>query len=252
MNKKVPARVDLLQARNADKAVLIVRARAKKVHLVTWDQSTDEIERGSWFNGRIYSERCDLSRDGKHLVYFALGPTKDIFSWTAVCEPPRITALVLWPMNDTWEGGGAFTGKRTLWLDLPNGSPIDNKAKHTPRGDMTKYYSIQYKEHRGGPHPFAKRLEAKGWKLTDYDDGTVGYEKKGTTDKLMLRARDGDPIAKHHSDNPDIELLVKDVLWADWDRSGRLITVKAGIVKRYAKDLSDDFVIDCNTFEPPE
>ena len=73
-----PVRVTVLLAKAAPKAVIIIRKRAKLFHIVQWDYEKNEIERGSWFKGNIYVDRCDVSFDGKHLVYFALGPSKGV------------------------------------------------------------------------------------------------------------------------------------------------------------------------------
>jgi hypothetical protein len=64
-------RIYALLARSAPRAVIFRRGPSKKVLLLGWNTATDEIEEGQWFRGRIYERRCDLSPDGKLLLYFA-------------------------------------------------------------------------------------------------------------------------------------------------------------------------------------
>ena len=52
-------------------AVVLVRARGRSVATIGWDLTTDTFRLGQWFRGRIYERRCDLSPDGKYLIYFA-------------------------------------------------------------------------------------------------------------------------------------------------------------------------------------
>jgi hypothetical protein len=38
-----------------------------------WNRTNDEFTPGSWFKGRIFADRSDLSPDGRHMIYFAMG-----------------------------------------------------------------------------------------------------------------------------------------------------------------------------------
>ncbi len=108
-------------ARESDEAVLFRRGPSKQVQLIRWETSTDRFEQGQWFKGRIYERRCDLSPNGRLLVYFAAtwkerhGPMKG--SWTAVSRPPYLTALARWTKGDAWNGGGLFLDNARLGLN---------------------------------------------------------------------------------------------------------------------------------------
>ena len=121
----VPPRLFVILAREAPIGVILRRGPAAWYHVILWHTDTDEVERGAWFKGRIYEERCDLSPDGQLFLYFALQGSRWRTSyedtWTAVSRPPWLHALVLWPHGDTWGGGGRFVGKRkvALWTGLP-------------------------------------------------------------------------------------------------------------------------------------
>jgi len=118
-----------IMARETPTAVLFRRGPSKYVQLVRWDTDNDQFEPGQWFHGRIYERRCDLSPDGRLLVYFAAnwkdrsGPNSG--SWTAVSRPPYLTALALWFKGDAWSGGGLFRNNQELGLN--NGGPGDHR-----------------------------------------------------------------------------------------------------------------------------
>ena len=67
-----PARLHVLLAGNSSQAVVIRRGPSKHVCVIGWDRSRDTFEEGQWLKGRIYERRCDLSPDGRHLIYFAM------------------------------------------------------------------------------------------------------------------------------------------------------------------------------------
>ena len=50
----------------------------------------------------------------------AISVTSFSLAWTAVCRPPSLKPLALWPHGNTWDGGGFFQDNRTLtiiWTD---------------------------------------------------------------------------------------------------------------------------------------
>ena len=105
---KTAARIYVLLARDAPKAVVFRRGPSNHVLLIKWDLAEDSFEVGQWLKGRIYERRCDLSPDGELLVYFAADFRRSIGSWSAVSRPPFFTALALWPKGNCWGGGGLF------------------------------------------------------------------------------------------------------------------------------------------------
>ena len=68
---KFHARVHAVLARESDCAVVFRRGPSDKVAVLAWDLRGDTFTLGQWFRGRIYEYRCDLSPDGRHLLYFA-------------------------------------------------------------------------------------------------------------------------------------------------------------------------------------
>ena len=68
---KIPARIHAILAREADKAVVFRRGPSSKTAILEWDLQADKFKLGQWFYGSFYPYRCDISPDGRHLVYFA-------------------------------------------------------------------------------------------------------------------------------------------------------------------------------------
>ena len=67
----IPARLHVILAREAPKAVIFRRGPSGRVCTLGWDLETDTFTMGQWLKGRIYEYRSDLSPDGGHMIYFA-------------------------------------------------------------------------------------------------------------------------------------------------------------------------------------
>jgi hypothetical protein len=132
-----PARLHVLLAREAPIAVIIRRGPSAWVQLIHWDTKRDIFTPGQWFKGRVYENKCDLSPDGKLLIYFALKGSNGQkrpdygFTWTAISKPPYFTALALWKEHGTWGGGGHFIDDKTVRIYVPKDS---FHPDHAPRG----------------------------------------------------------------------------------------------------------------------
>ena len=183
-----PCRLFGLLARASPVGVLFRRGPSHWVRLIKWHTDSDTFEFGQWFHGRIYERRCDLSPNGKLLIYFASkfnkrtledlptslerldarisGETVNLdghytYAWTAVSKPPWLTALALWPKGDCWHGGGLFESDTALWLNhLPG---LDRPhPNHIPKGLHVRANP----EAHGEDYPiYSKRLQRDGWRL---------------------------------------------------------------------------------------
>jgi hypothetical protein len=115
-----PPRLFVVMARDAHVAVVIRRGPSGWAQITLWDTDRDVFAEGSWFRGRIFAEKCDLSPDGELFVYAAYKGnrlrTSYTDSWTAVSRPPWLHALALWPFGTTYGGGGRFVDNRRLIL----------------------------------------------------------------------------------------------------------------------------------------
>jgi hypothetical protein len=99
------------------------------MHVSRWDLEKPEYEPGSWLRGTIYPQRCDLSPDGRWLVFFTLkasaerdlGPT-----YIAISRLPWLTALAAWGIGSTWTRGMQFLEDASVWeVDEPDVGDLD-------------------------------------------------------------------------------------------------------------------------------
>jgi hypothetical protein len=168
--KQAPARLYVLLARKFPVGVIFRRGPSKWVEVLRWNTATDEVEAGQWFHGRIYERRCDLSPDGRLLVYFANKFSRArlaaghpySYAWTAVSRPPHLTALGLWPKRDCWHGGGLFDANDALEL---NHRPA--VAQHHPDHAPPKRFRVSPNpDAYGEDWPiWSRRMTRDGWTL---------------------------------------------------------------------------------------
>jgi hypothetical protein len=125
-------RLHLLPARAAPRILIIRRGPTRVRHLLLWDTEHDTFEHGSWFRGALYARRCDLSFDGQRLVYFAMGPTREFYSWVAIARPPWLRAEILWPKQDTWRGAVSGLARSDSGSTC---RPAPSRARATHRQD---------------------------------------------------------------------------------------------------------------------
>lgn len=130
----VSPRIHVEFAAAAAKAVILRRGPTEWVRLLSWDTSTDEIEAGAWFHGRIYDDRCSISPNGELFAYLAAkhqgNPGKDdCGSWTAISRPPWLTAIAFWPQNGTQGIATSFVDDNTLVISHPHWDELRPKNR---------------------------------------------------------------------------------------------------------------------------
>lgn len=169
------ARIDGILAREAPIAVVFRRGPSKLTQQLLWNTETDEITPGQWIAGRVHTKRCDLSPDGKLLVGAYTnysGPAIEVAAvddrvkywhrsgWTAVSRPPHFTALALWFMGGSYNGGGIWRGPRIL--------AVNNFAHHWETALRPKVGMLQVNKLGLGPSAdfpfFGMLLAARGWR----------------------------------------------------------------------------------------
>jgi hypothetical protein len=79
--------------------------------------TTDTFAYGQWVKAKIYQERCDLSPDGRHLLYFAMGFKEGHSCYYGISKAPYVKTLSLFWEGDTWSQGGHWVNSKTYWLD---------------------------------------------------------------------------------------------------------------------------------------
>lgn len=159
-----PARLYAILARQTPYAIIFRRGPSKQVQLIGWNLQNDTFEPGQWFKGRIYERRCDLSPDGRLLVYFAARQSAQSpgeTTWTALSRPPYLTALSLWFKGDTWSGGGLFENNNHLKLNEGGARHHLDPASAKPN---IKVSSLETAQGEDGPIELL-RLRRDGWQL---------------------------------------------------------------------------------------
>jgi hypothetical protein len=244
------ARLFVIRAREAPMAAIFRRGPSKQVRLISWNTDTDTFEGGQWLKGRIYERRCDLSPDGRYLIYFAAKQKPPHYAWTAISRPPYLTALTFWPKGDCWEGGGLFEDARNVWLNDAL-SETSKEAKDVP--DNLKLWPRAF---GGEDQPiYSLRLLRDGWTLAQpgisqnvprelltagsmyfpYIPPEIWERSAASGDRLRmvihgLGEQGGDwYVVSHEIVTPDgqtIDLGRTD--WADWDRNGDLLYARDG------------------------
>lgn len=120
MNTAPTLRLHLFFARDAETAVILRQGPSEVFRMILWNVAKDTFEEGQWVKHKVYVDSCDLSPDGRHFLYFALDGkwgSKAKGSFTAISRPPFFTALALYPVGDTWSGGGVFVDNETIVAD---------------------------------------------------------------------------------------------------------------------------------------
>lgn len=191
MSRTVAARLHVLLARDASTGVVIRRGPSRHTAIVGWDRETDRFKIGQWLYGRIYERRCDLSPDGKHLIYFAMNGRWDSSvkgSWTAISRAPYLRALTLYAKGDCWHGGGLFQSSRKYWLNDGHGHELQ-----LDNADLSKATEYPWHEVYGGEclGVYFIRLQRDGWTMKhtapDNDGGHISVFEKRVNGHWTLR-----------------------------------------------------------------
>jgi hypothetical protein len=187
-DKKFPARIHVLLARDAKIGLVIRRGPSKSVCAILWNRKRDTFKLGQWMRGRIYERRSDLSPDGRHFIYFAMNgrwESEAKGAWTAISRVPYLKALNLYAKGDCWHGGGLFVSDREFWLNdghghtqLKQASPLRRTVGYNPSGYfggecLTVYYN---------------RLQRDGWTMSEKEyQGAVLFERKLSKSWLLRK-----------------------------------------------------------------
>jgi len=188
-----PPRLFVIIASEAEEAVVFRKGPADWCHIVRWDMARDTFHRGAWIKGRVYAERCDISPNGKLLLYFALqgGRWRTSYkgSYTAISRMPWLKAIMLWPEGDTWGGGGRFTSSDHVALC----SPVKLHPAHTDR-------AITFSQGCVSRHASGEEVPGAQWSGRDHrgrivfaQDGRIFAQEKSGAESELLDLRDWRP-----------------------------------------------------------
>ena len=185
MPSKTPSpRLFVIVASEADEAVIFRKGPAAWCHMIRWNMADDSFHHGAWIRARIYAERCDLSPNGKLLLYFAhqgsRGKTSYDYSYSAISRTPWLKALVLWPEGDTWGGGGRFQGNDHVVLRS------GHVKKHPDHDDPMITFSVGFTER----HHSTNEVPGADWSGRDRKNRLI-FARRG---KILRRSGRGDDI----------------------------------------------------------
>jgi hypothetical protein len=241
-------RIHLLAAKEAPTVVILQRKRAKLYHIITVDTEKHLVTEGSWFRGRLYELKCDVSFDGEFMVYLAIGQGSGKFaSWTGLCRLPWLKTLVDSETPGPNWGGGYFADRKVL---VTNGWEKVSPAADIPftltPGPLT-YRATE------GPGVLDEKLERDGF--TRIGDDAWGRRPSRHHPELQVRYLGydhGDQFAFSLDECPD---LVGGASWATWDSGENLWIARPGIVEQYTLDDlrrgTPSYALDVDRFEPP-
>ncbi len=242
-----PARIHLLPAKNANYVVVLRRKPSKQFHVLLWNTKNDEIISGSWFSGKLYPKRCDVSFDGKWMVYLAMGSNGE--TWNGVCRLPWLKTVIEGDNMGTYDGGGYWRDEKVLLVNC-----------WKPRGESIPFRMKPFQSKWGGEDlgVLIPRIERDGW--TRAGDNYGNRKERKNVSKYMVDQIGDDgwllrPSPKHPTlrtkfvgylehgytfrfwleEHPN--LLDEMVDWACWDSRGALIFSRLGVVSKC--DLAD-------------
>lgn len=269
-NPQGHCRLSVFLAREAPVGVVLRRGPSAWAQLIRWDRQTDAFEPGQWFHGRVYERRCDLSPDGRLLIYFASkqGRRRDDRAigdaWTAISRPPYFTALALWRNLGTWYGGGAFKTARHVMLDVTCSS--DAHPDFPPRG-------LRFSRCPAASAPWEQRLLLGGWQLVQRGFEPRNHRRVGAREiwqkpnrsgglRLFREVEDvdfrrfGGPYIDTYWLESAADLVpLPGITWADWEDGNRLVIVRGGKLFQASWNgaaLCEAELFDANPLRPAE
>jgi hypothetical protein len=214
-------RLSVLLASEAPVGVVLCRVRSKLVRLVIWDRTHDKFKPGSWFRGRMFEDKSDVSPDGRHMIYFAMGGVAWAIpatggTWTAISKLPSLKAVALWGQGDTWGGGGLFLSNASFWL------------KADANTFLIRDNSGLRREIYGPRRRYQSRMERDGWLQKD-GCGNGSVFEKAIRHGWVLRKVGRQ--AGYELERPEEgKLSFPAWEWADWDRQ-RLVWAEGGCLR---------------------
>jgi hypothetical protein len=261
---EIPARIHLLPAKGSPYVAVIRRKPSKIFHIIRWNTQKDILEYGSWFKGKLYPKRCDISFDGQWMVYLAMGAKGN--TWNGVCQLPWLKTYLEGENLGTWFGGGYWKTEKELLLNGRWAEP--NKSIPFKLGDLNSQFggedlSVLY-----------PRLERDGWRRSGENYGENRKVKNSKKYIVECLGDDGwycQPTKKHPTlrmyyqgyfgnqsgytfkftidEYP--ELLDSHVDWVTWDFLGNLVFAKFGMLYKYElNDFNKGKPSFCKDLEP--
>ena len=254
--------ISALFARDTNKAVIFRRGPSEWTQQILWDTKTDTFDYGQWIKGGLKVDKCDLSPSGTYLMYFAQkynASDPAYTTFTAISKPPTFTAITLWPLGDSWHGGGLFITDTQIALDHPA-----DKREADPRHPNTLFTLVEPAKMSWVEE---QRMLRDGWKVLQTDKDTQIMEYDALEHGYKLIRKSNYPACSDNRqcrDKYTFSLMdtktgnkqpLDNVSWADFDQRGRLILALYGAL--LAADLAEKplqlhILVDLNSQKAPQ
>jgi hypothetical protein len=225
-------------ALHAPIVAVIRRGPTDWMHVSRWDLETPAYEPGAWLRGTIYSQRCDLSPDGRWFAYFALKASAEWElgrTYIVISRLPWLTALAAWGIGSTWTRGMQFVEDRAVFdvdePDLGDFGPV--RERFGLRLSRADSFAVERRRAWTETADTPPRADDDAWDERRGD--RIVMEKArpnaNASDRLTVRGTYA-AIRELHGRRTDVryELRFGDVTrhldhvqWAEWDARGRLL-----------------------------
>ena len=212
--------------------------------MIRWNTESDVLEHGSWFHGRLYPKRSDVSFDGHWMIYLAMGASGD--TWSGVCRLPYLRTILEGGGCGTWYGGGYWCDRETLvlngWPPWKGTVPFTVKTLLIDTEDLGVLYSKWVRDgwRRRGDNYGVQRRITNAAQYTVKCIGDDGWENKPTPKHPALIARYLGYMPQGHTFRFALDgyadLLDHRVDSACWDSRGNLVYSRLGILYKYSLD----------------
>lgn len=225
MTPQASPRLHVLLATEAPLGVVIRRGPAKWSSTIGWNRETDTFQLGQWVKARLYFNKCDLSPDGQHLLYFALDgqwESEAGGTYIALSRSPFLKALGLWSTVGTWGGSCRFVDNRSYYVDASKEIRRPEGFRRTPDApgiDAPAGWEEELVQSNAERSVRVSRPLPNGWTLTrshERKDSHSRHRSVALDRKYYELLRDGCP-----------PVPTDDWEWADWDRH-RLVWCASG------------------------
>ncbi|MEO0538328.1 MAG: hypothetical protein AAF215_31260 [Cyanobacteria bacterium P01_A01_bin.123] len=229
----VSPRLYCIPATKAPVVAVFRRGPTEWAQIGRWDLARGHYEPGAWLHGRIFPRRCDLSPDGRWLIYFA---HKTNATWEhgeayiAISKLPWLAALHAFGTCGTWTRGYYFTENESCDQIEDQQLPIPYGLSPTPVIQFANERRRGWQEAPDSPprHPnrafWDERRNARLQKRQPGGQCLLCVESLGRAggEFGVNQAVDGLSICYSLGSNGDWVLL-DDLQWADWDQNGQLL-----------------------------
>lgn len=229
-----PPRIFCIPATRAPVVAVLCRGPTEWYHVGRWDLAALRYEAGAWIRATLYPQKCDLSPDGRWLLYSALDYRSDWAAgsiYEAVSRLPWVHALAAWEAGTTYTRGARFVeepGHDDLGEpEVGDASPL--LRRYGVRLNRAEQFAVERRRGWEETADSEPRSPGDAWdehrrvRLRKSRPGGGGaLEVEGTWAAFRSSPEVRTP-AQYTLIRNDGEAELLDVQWADWDAGGRLL-----------------------------